>query len=693
MNDRTRIWIGRISGLIGGVLGVGGLVLIGVTGYAEPLWKDGVGLAVLLSAFFAAFVWLVIPNQPRNPVVWSMVASGVGSGLYIGGYTIAAILVESPAMIFGNAYVPAEVPVLPALLVMIATGSIYVGLFSWVTFGLLLFPDGKPLSPKWRWVVVAALLGLTLLLVAAGSQYRPGNTQVPSEQTALYNVGGGLMAIAVILSLVSLILRFRRSSGAEREQFKWVVWGAAIFVPWIVAGFVVGGTQYENLVLIPIHIAAAITLAAYGIAVAKYRLFDIDVVISKTMTYLSLAVVIAILYVSAVFGLVLLFGHPDQRGGGLGSGFWFGATVLVAIVFEPLRVRLQRWANRLAYGARAEPHEVLSQLTAQLSAASRGEGLIGLARLLREGTGSERAVVWLRVGQLLRVEAVSATDGDETASDVTSEAELPASEVDLSVPVRHGGELLGALGITKPRSHPITPADEVLLADVAAGAGLLLRNRRLNAELAARAVQLRTSRRRLIAAHDAARHRLERDLHDGAQQQVVALKVRLGLTKTIAEREGAHDLAARVADLADGTQQAVDAMRMVARGIYPPLLDAEGLVPALTTMHRSVDLPLQLDLGTLPRHSKEVEETVYFCVLGAVTLARMAGATSAQIEVRGDESSLTAIVSYDSTEHGDLTALADRVEAFGGTVTATASTEAVTIALVLPVAGEIMEPA
>jgi signal transduction histidine kinase len=148
-----------------------------------------------------------------------------------------------------------------------------------------------------------------------------------------------------------------------------------------------------------------------------------------------------------------------------------------------------------------------------------------------------------------------------------------------------------------------------------------------------------------------------------------------------------------VADLADGTQEAVDAMRMVARGIYPPLLEAEGLGAALAAAHRTVDLPLQIDLGTLPRYSRQVEETVYFCVLAAVGRAKMAGATSARVDMQGDDASLSVTVTYDSVDRGDLTALTDRVDAFGGTVTTATSAEGTTLALTLPVAGEVLEPA
>ena len=186
---------------------------------------------------------------------------------------------------------------------------------------------------------------------------------------------------------------------------------------------------------------------------------------------------------------------------------------------------------------------------------------------------------------------------------------------------------------------------------------------------------------------------MPRDLHDGAQQQVVALKVKLGLARTIAEKEGAGDLAARVADLADQTQVAVDAMRIVARGIYPPLLEAEGLGSALAAVHRTVNLPTQIDSPDLPRYSRQVEETVYFCVVAAVGRAEMVGATSAHVTVHGSHEWLTVKVSYDSTDDGsDLTALTDRIHAFGGTVTTVSSGDGTTLTVQLPVEAEVMEP-
>ena len=239
-----------------------------------------------------------------------------------------------------------------------------------------------------------------------------------------------------------------------------------------------------------------------------------------------------------------------------------------------------------------------------------------------------------------------------------------------SLPVLHHGVPFGALTIIKPRNDPMTPADRQLLADVAAASGLLLRNISLNSELEQRAADVRASRRRLIAARDAERHRLERDLHDGAQQQVVALKVKLGIARTIAQREEADEIVTRVTSLADETQQAVDALRAVAHGIYPPLLESEGLEAALRAVERTSPIDLTVSADGLGRYGRESEETVYFCVLETVERARMSGASAASAAVVASGADL--VVSLDvggSTTDLDLTSVTDRIDAAGGTFT------------------------
>ncbi|HSM01825.1 MAG TPA: histidine kinase, partial [Acidimicrobiia bacterium] len=249
-----------------------------------------------------------------------------------------------------------------------------------------------------------------------------------------------------------------------------------------------------------------------------------------------------------------------------------------------------------------------------------------------------------------------------------SVADLSHPEPSLAVGVTHAGDTLGALQIAKPRAHPVTQADRQLLDDVAAGAGLLLRNLKLNAELADRARALEASRRRLIAAQDTARHRLERDLHDGAQQQVVALKVKLGIARTLAERDGVEEIAARLASLADQTDRAITQMRRIARGIYPPLLEAEGLATALAAVERTFDRPVTVTAEGIGRYDKQIEETAYFGALTAINDALTNGATTVAVTVAEAGERLVVAVDSDATRPLGASGLVDRIEALGGAI-------------------------
>ena len=704
IGDRALVRVGRLFAALSVALSAGAFVAVLI---ADPtLIADGGELttAGIFGVGLGVVAWLTVGRQPRNGAVWALLGTGFFSS-WLAASEVTAILVARAVVpgftLFSvGDFSLSDLPTWLAWVLFPAAWAWLPALFLMPTLGFLLFPDGRAPSRRWRWLGWYCGIVIAVMSVANAALFRPTSTtlfRLPAEPAtgvigSIANSGFGLLALGALASVAALVVRYRRSTGALRRQIRWIMWGACIFVvaavsPLAVAGLVGSGSGTNPLLENGgFAVGQVVLIGSLGLAITKFRLYDIDVVISKTVTYVSLAVVVAAVYGAAILGLIFAFGDPAERGGDLGLVLPLGATALVAVVFEPLLVRLQRFANRLVYGKRAAPHEVLSQLTSRLSDTFGGEGLGGLAQLLRDGTGADGTVVWLRIGDRLRVQAVSPAEWQ--AADFDSAAELPASDVELSAPVHHGGEVLGALGIIKPRTHPVSPADETLLADVAAGAGLLLRNLRLNAELAERAAEIQASRRRLIGAQDASRHRLERDLHDGAQQQVVALKVKLGLARTIAEREGADDVAARVADLSEGAQHAVDAMRMVARGIYPPLLEAEGLETALGAAQRTADWPVHIDTEGLTRYSKQLEGTVYFCVMAAVARAKSAGATSARVEVRQRDSLLGVAVTYDSPDRSDLTALTDRVEAFGGTVVAATSPSGTVLTIEVPVDGD-----
>jgi signal transduction histidine kinase len=360
------------------------------------------------------------------------------------------------------------------------------------------------------------------------------------------------------------------------------------------------------------------------------------------------------------------------------------AVAIVAVAFEPMRNRVQHAANRLVFGKRASPYEVLAQATRRLAeAGTPEETLAQVTHLVADGTGAVAAVLWLRVGDHLQPHSATPTEALGGLSPVAlAGEEVPELPGEAVIPIFHRQELLGALTITKPRGQSVTGADEKVLADVAAGSGLLLRNIGLNAELEERAEQLRVSRRRLVAAQDAERHRLERDLHDGAQQQVVALKVKLGIARTLAEREGADKVVAIVTDLAATTQEAVDAMRAVAHGIYPPLLEAEGLAAALSAVRRTFPVPIDLKILGLGRYQRPVEESVYFCVVEVITRAVDSGASSIEVSLVGTVGSVEFRVRHDG-QLDDFVAVEDRLQALEGRFFVTTEATAIVVAGVM----------
>jgi signal transduction histidine kinase len=426
----------------------------------------------------------------------------------------------------------------------------------------------------------------------------------------------------------------------------------------------------KDLPLLPI--AAALMAGAVGIAVLKYRLYDIDVVISRTLVYGALAAFITAVYVGIVVGVGTLVGN----GGRPNLILSIVATAIVAVAFQPVRERLERIANRLVYGKRATPYEVLSQFSERVAETyAADEALPRMARVLGEGTGAERAEVWLRAGETLRPAAAWPAESNGHAPlSITGEVLPEIPSADRAVPVRHQGELLGALTVTKRAGESLTPVEEKLLDDLAAQAGLVLKNVGLTAELLQRLEELRASRQRLVAAQDEERRRLERNLHDGAQQNLVALKVKLGLAETFAEKDPAKakELFAQLKADAD---EALETLRDLARGIYPPLLADKGLAAALESQAHKATLPVSVDAVGIHRYTQDIEAAVYFCVLEALqNVQKYAQATQAEIRLGERDGVVTFEVEDDgigfdpgaAKSGSGMTNMADRLDALGG---------------------------
>ncbi len=420
------------------------------------------------------------------------------------------------------------------------------------------------------------------------------------------------------------------------------------------------------------HVSLLFLVASIGIAVTKYRLYDIDVVINKTVVYFALAAFVSAVYVGLAVGIGSLVGSAGSPNLPLS----IVATAVVAVAFQPLRQRVQHLANRLVYGERATPYEVLSEFSSRMAGAYAAEELLPrMARILAEGTGAASAEVWLKVGAELRAAAAwPATVADRTPvpSPDGSIPDLPGASVVLAV--HHRGELLGALTVTKGHGERLSPAEHALAADLASQAGLVLRNVRLTEELLQRLDELQESRRRLVTAQDSERRRLERNIHDGAQQQLVALAVKIRLARSLVSRDPrkAEELFEQTeGDLA----QALEDLRDLARGIYPPLLADRGLVAALQAQARRSPVPVSVEADGIGRYAQDREAAVYFCALEALqNVAKYARATSATVRLgeRGGELTFEVAddgVGFDPDATGYGTGLAgmgDRLAAMGG---------------------------
>lgn len=674
LTDARIVRLGRTIAALGVVMAIGGLAVAISLGRWEAAWETLTPVNALIGVGFGALVWTVLPKQPRNRSVWAYAVAAFFGGLYSTALAVLVVDIPERLEVEEDTLTPALLD-LPAAISAGALSSAWIPSFLLpLTVGLLLFPNGQLPSPRWHWALrfQVATLGLAFLLASAANS--PWSTRpIPTPGGWLGNLAEVFINLALasaLLGIASLVVRYRSGEATIRHQIRWIAFGGALLLAGevlkrMIWGGLAGSTDptLENVInLVPL----VLLIASFWIAVARYRLYEIDVLISKSVTYLGLGAVITGLYVLVVVGPLLVIGASDE--GGPGLMLPIVATGAVAIVFEPVRTRMQHLANRLVYGERATPHEVLSQVTNQLADSTPGAGTEALARLLADGTGADEAVVWLYSGEVFTPDGVWRDEGAESTPPA-SVAELPNDDVTMSHLVVHQDEVFGGVTIVKPRVDPVTPADAELVTDVAAGSGLLLRNIRLNRELVERASEVRESRRRLIEAQDRERHRLERDLHDGAQQRVVALKVKLGIARTIAGREGADAIAERLEGLSNSVQSAVDDLRAVAHGIYPPLLESEGLEAALRSTERTSTITIDLNAEDLERYGRSIEQTAYFCVTETLERAHMSGAKSARVEVARRNGDLVTAIDVPHLETAlDLGSVADRIDAAGGTL-------------------------
>jgi signal transduction histidine kinase len=660
------------------------LVLLAVT-LTVTVWNDSfeafVAIAVLMMLGYGTVGAVVASRVRGNPLGWLMLTIGLGF-----------VLVGLTSELVTYGYVTQPSASVPFLGVAVWLGNwVFFTVLTPIPLILLLFPTGRVHSPRWRWVpaaVVALAVTATVAVIFNPRLIDNDIVQVanPTGVEALRAVLGPVLFattaglfIASVASVVALFLRFRRASGDERQQIRWLAYLAALACVLLV-GTVVSGISVDEDQFIPffevlwLALLACIGVAfpvAIGLSILRHGLFDLDLVIKRTAVFAVL--VASLMMVGGVATLLVGLGvvpSLDER-----PALLLVAGVILGLLLVPL-YRFCTWlADRLVFGGRSTPYEVLTEFSGRVGATYSSEDVLPrMAQLVGEATRASSARIWLRVGRELHT-AATWPPGSPTATSLdTDPDELPELRGEEAFEVRHQGELLGALGVEPTPSDPMTPAKRRIVRDLAAQAGFVLRNVRLIEEL-------RASRQRLVAAQDQERRKLERNIHDGAQQRLVALTVKLRLLEQIAERDPARVVQMAEQLQADATD-ALEELRDLARGIYPPLLADQGLSAALEAQARKSPLPVAIDSGEIGRLTQDVEAAVYFSCLEALqNVAKYADASRVTISLDRTDGFLSFAVSDDgvgfdpeATTHGTgLQGIADRLDALGGTFTVTSA--------------------
>jgi signal transduction histidine kinase len=595
------------------------------------LLRDRLGMApsaALLVAeigfgLFTAVGALIVSRRPRNPVGWLLVAAGTMVAWAPAGEAYAAWVLRTAGRPDALALVGAWVQSWYWLLLV---SSLFVLL-------PLLFPDGRLPSPRWRPVLVVWSVSTASTVVAAAVTdtlvspeygYRIDNPigvdgLAHIEGNAVYSSVSLVVAVATLAAvLASLVRRFRRSRGDERQQVKWFLYGAAPLVLLPISELlppVIGTVLFTwVLVVLPVSI---------GVAVLRYRLDGIDVVINRTLVYVLLTAGVLGVYVLVVgyLGTVLRRDDDDLLVSLLATG-------IVAVLFAPARDRLQRSVDRLLYGRVSEPYAALAQLGERL------ESTLEPAAVL--------PAIVSTVRDALRLPYVAIRLAED-APPVSSGEPVPRVE---DVPLLHQGLPVGTLVLgLRPGEHGFSPADRRLLADLARQAGVAVSTVRLTADL-------QRSRERLVTAREEERRRLRRDLHDGLGAQLAGLTVQTGVLRGLIDRDpvAAGELAG---ELRAELRAAIADIRRLVHGLRPPALDELGLVGALQRLAGScgADGGLRVDVdvpGELPALPAAVEVAAYRIVQEALTnVVRHAGARTGRVLLAADAHGLTVEVTDD----------------------------------------------
>ena len=521
----------------------------------------------------------------------------------------------------------------------------------------LVAPDGRLLSRRWRAAVIAALVGYGVyavgLLTLAPTEFDIDRQDSGPIGSLLPVLGLPCVAAALVAAMVSMVLRLRRSQGVHRQQLRLIALSAAFvalsFIHLLVVQVANGGRQtwFSSL---PLFASYFLLPLLFAVAVLRYRLFDLDLIINRAVV-LALGTIFALIgYTGLVLAVSALLNART-------SGFWLSllATALVALAFQPLRQRVVRFANRLAYGARALPYEALSEFSRRLTEPPSPDLLLpAVAEAAGRAVSARSSTAKLQVPGLVGI------------SDTwPGPAEGPP---DYQVAVRQDGDTLGSIGVTMPKGRGLRPADDQLLHDLADQTALAFRNAAMQTELAGHVAALdqttdalAESRRRIIAADDAARRRLESAISRDVLSLLRPMPERLRHLSVATSGNTATD---ELEQLVDETNVALESLRALTRGLFPTQLTRAGLARALGShlARNAQAVALYVEPSADRRFPARVEAAVYFCCVEAVH----AGSAAVRIDLRLVAAELVVQIHGLASDQLDVPAILDRVEAAGG---------------------------